>query len=64
MRIQKHTSRALLLSLCGHIALMFVVSVFLAHHFDTEQEHISAEILEVVRAMKTMKFYTNPFSNF
>lgn len=46
MRIQKHTSRALLLSLCVHIALMFVVSVFLAHHFDTEREHISAEILE------------------
>lgn len=48
MRIQKHTSRALLLSLCVHIALMFVVSVFLAHHFDTEKEHISAEILETV----------------
>lgn len=49
MKIQKHTSRALLLSLCVHIALMFVVSVFLAHHFDTEKEHISAEILETVR---------------
>ncbi|RKU17998.1 hypothetical protein C6503_10370 [Candidatus Poribacteria bacterium] len=48
MRIQKHTSRALLLSLCVHIALMFVVSVFLAHHFDTERQHISAEILETV----------------
>lgn len=46
MRIRKHTSRALLLSLCVHIALMCVVSVFLAHHFDTEKEHIAAEILE------------------
>ncbi|RKU05854.1 hypothetical protein C6503_26810 [Candidatus Poribacteria bacterium] len=46
MRIQKHISRALLVSLCVHIALMCVVSVFLAHHFDTEQEYISAEILE------------------
>ena len=48
MRIQKHTSRALLLSLCVHIALMFVVSMFLAHHFDMEKEHISAEILEAI----------------
>ncbi len=46
MRIRKHTSRALLVSLCVHIALMFVVSLFLAYHFDTEKEHISAEILE------------------
>lgn len=46
MKIRKHTSHALLVSLCVHIALMFVVSLFLAHHFDTEKENISAEILE------------------
>ena len=48
MRIRKHTSRALLLSLCVHIALIFVFSLLLAHHFHTEQEYISAEILETV----------------
>ena len=48
MRMRKHTNRALLLSLCVHIALIFVFSLFLAHHFDTEQEYISAEILETV----------------
>ena len=48
MRIRKHTNRALLLSLCVHIALIFVFSLFFAHHFDTEQEYISAEILETV----------------
>ena len=48
MRIRKHTNHALLLSLCVHIALIFVFSLFLAHHFDTEQEYISAEILETV----------------
>ena len=55
MKIRKHTSRALLLSLCAHIALIFVVSVFLAHHLDTEKEHISAEILETVPEKQTKR---------
>ncbi len=46
MRIQKYTSRALLFSLCVHIALVFVFALLLAHHFDTEKAYISAEILE------------------
>ena len=48
MRIRKHTNYALLLSLCVHIALIFVFSLLLAHHFDTEKEYISAELLETV----------------
>ena len=55
MKIRKHTSRALLLSLCVHIALMLVVSVFLVHHFDTEKEHISAEILEAAPEMQVRR---------
>ena len=46
MSIRKYTSHALLLSLCVHIALMFVAPVFLVHHFDTEKESMSAEILK------------------
>ena len=48
MRIRKHTNHALLLSLCVHIALIFVFSLLLADHFDTEKKYISAEILEAV----------------
>ena len=45
MKIRRYTNRALLLSLSLHVILMFVFSVFLADHFDAEDESISAEIL-------------------
>ena len=45
MKRQRYTNRALLLSLSLHVILMLVFSVFLADHFDAEDESISAEIL-------------------
>lgn len=45
--MQKRTNRALLLSFGLHIALVLMLSPFLANHFDAEKESISAEILAV-----------------
>ena len=44
--MQKHTNRAILISLVLHIAAMLVVSPFLVSHFNAEKENISAEILK------------------
>ncbi len=45
-RMQKHTNRALVISLSLHIAAMLAVSPFLVSHFNAEKEIISAEILK------------------